>query len=315
MALVTLVSVPAAADSVTIRMNRDVVEVFKSEILVRDVAQISSNNQLLAKQIGRLDLDSVAASKNSEIGVSREQVRMRIVVSGLAEDLDIAGPESVRVVILPLQHFRQRLEQNLAVAFAEKYSLSPSAVRVRWIPGANDQDFSARLLLHAQPSLPVQMPLGESNLTFKFTDESGQSSTDSQRFQITLLREMAVVKQRIPRGTLITANHISRVTGEVDSLDNQSVLHEQTIGQRAKVDLAEHTIVRASHLAATAKPIVVRRNDPIRVLVRSAGIQVTLKNAKAMKAGRIGDSIEILNPASGQKFSAVVTGKSQAEVR
>ena len=62
-----------------------------------------------------------------------------------------------------------------------------------------------------------------------------------------------------------------------------------------------------------APPNDVNRGDPVRIEVRSGAARLSL-TARALTAGRSGDTISVRNPESNKTFQALVTGKDTAIV-
>ncbi len=58
--------------------------------------------------------------------------------------------------------------------------------------------------------------------------------------------------------------------------------------------------------SSVEEPVVVQAGQTVTVHVRSGGLDVTV-NAVAEQTGRIGETILMANPSSGQHFSALVT--------
>jgi flagella basal body P-ring formation protein FlgA len=60
-------------------------------------------------------------------------------------------------------------------------------------------------------------------------------------------------------------------------------------------------------------PPAVERGEPVQVEVRAGAARLKF-DAKAERAGAVGDSIPVRNPASGKLFSARVEGKGRVSV-
>lgn len=75
------------------------------------------------------------------------------------------------------------------------------------------------------------------------------------------------------------------------------------LGTTALMSLNPGTILTDS---SVEEPVVVQAGQTVSVHVRNGGLNVTV-NAVAQQTGRIGQTIVMVNPASGQHFSALVT--------
>jgi flagella basal body P-ring formation protein FlgA len=77
------------------------------------------------------------------------------------------------------------------------------------------------------------------------------------------------------------------------------------IGADATMNLPAGAILTATSIAA---PTLVRAGQTATVTVTSGGVSLTV-NAVADEAGRLGDTILMTNPSSGQRFHALVTAQ------
>ena len=75
------------------------------------------------------------------------------------------------------------------------------------------------------------------------------------------------------------------------------------LGTTALMSLNPGTILTNS---SVEEPVVVQAGQTVSVHVHSGGLDVTV-NAVAQQTGRIGQTILMVNPSSGQHFSALVT--------
>ncbi len=77
----------------------------------------------------------------------------------------------------------------------------------------------------------------------------------------------------------------------------------QLPGATAVMSLPAGTILTTGNIA---EPVIVHAGQMVTVKVSSGDVDVSV-NAIADQAGRVGDTILLTNPASGQRFPALVT--------
>ena len=117
--------------------------------------------------------------------------------------------------------------------------------------------------------------------------------------------EVEVAARPIAAGQALSAGDVVLRREPVGLFAGRQVYHDAAslLGTTAFMSINPGTILTSS---SVEEPVVVRAGQTVSVRVRSAGLVVTV-NAVAQQTGRIGQTIVMINPASGQHFSALVT--------
>lgn len=123
-----------------------------------------------------------------------------------------------------------------------------------------------------------------------------------------------VVRARVSALVAVAAAPVpaNQPLGEADvALERRDVTHvadpvapELAVGQSSRRSLRAGDVLRASQLAA---PIAVRRGDPVTMVARQDGIEVSMAG-EAMDAGARGAVVRVKNGASGQVVRMRVLG-------
>ncbi|HEY1858029.1 flagellar basal body P-ring formation chaperone FlgA [Acidocella sp.] len=117
--------------------------------------------------------------------------------------------------------------------------------------------------------------------------------------------EVEVAARPIAAGQALSAGDFSLRREPVSLFAGRQVYHDAAslLGTTALMGLNPGTILTSD---SVAEPVVVQAGQTVSVHVRSAGLDITV-NAVAQQTGRIGQTILMINPSSGQHFSALVT--------
>lgn len=123
-----------------------------------------------------------------------------------------------------------------------------------------------------------------------------------------------VVRARISALVAVTAAPVAanQPLGDADvALERRDVTHvadpvapELAVGQSSRRSLRAGEVLRASQLAA---PLAVKRGDPVMMVARQDGIEVSMAG-EAMDAGARGAVVRVKNSASGQVVRMRVLG-------
>ena len=117
--------------------------------------------------------------------------------------------------------------------------------------------------------------------------------------------EVEVAARPIAAGQALSAGDVTLRREPVALFAGREVYHDAAslLGTTALMSLNPGTILTNS---SVEEPVVVQAGQTVTVHVRSNGLDVTV-NAVAQQTGRIGQTILMVNPSSGQHFSALVT--------
>ena len=158
-----------------------------------------------------------------------------------------------------------------------------------------------------QPTSP--MTLGK--VTFQVqgyegTRKQGESATVTALVQ---QRVIAVIANDvIPRGEIITRRRVRLAEVLIDNIA-QAYLQETALvnGQVAS------TTIRPGELVTSAKvklPVAVKRRERVSVELKSPGVKITF-NGVAQDEGAVGETIEVENALTRERFSAVVVARGK----
>jgi flagella basal body P-ring formation protein FlgA len=315
---VTVVSLPLCAGELTISLGETPQSVSGQRITIGDVAEISGGTTSLRRRIADLDLDTLKGT-SSTCRVSRRHIELRVLFDGYPRSqFKVVGPDEVVVRCTASGDLREKLEQLFAAEIARQFSLDREAIAVRLV---NEQqieaaeselssaDFSADVVF------PSQLPIGKSQIQVEFESPDGNRFLARFETQVLVSLDVAVATQKIPRGTTVDQQMFRVIRRPILSKIDFAE-PGQVIGRIAKRDISSNDVVLDSYLAdprTNQKPII-NRYDLLDVIVELGQSQIRLKNAKALSAGNLGESIVVLNTRSNKQFRAKVVAANLAIV-
>jgi flagellar basal body P-ring formation protein FlgA len=124
--------------------------------------------------------------------------------------------------------------------------------------------------------------------------------------------EVPVVRQSLKRGSLVRADDIKwqriEMARKIEGLVRDE---EDVIGMMAVRTVREGTPLR---LKWFDEPLAIERGERVRVILVQGGLIINT-TAIALGKGRIGDTIQLRNPASHVRYEAKVSAPGQARVQ
>lgn len=148
-------------------------------------------------------------------------------------------------------------------------------------------------------------------LDVKIIDGRTVIETRQVRVDAELWRRAVVMTGDVERGDLITTSHLAEREMWIEPTGRMPIATAaELIGQKARARLTAGQVIREGHVEA---PVMIKRNDMIRVIVVSGGCRISLK-ARACSDGRLGDPIEIKMEKSRRSFVGTVDGPGSAIV-
>lgn len=117
-----------------------------------------------------------------------------------------------------------------------------------------------------------------------------------------------IAKRSLRVGAVVAAGDLA--LSDKENVADQDRLAAMT-GQEVRRSIVRGRVVRAYQLGP---PTQVRRNNPVIMLYRQAGIGLRTEG-RALSSGTLGDVIEVMNLDSRTTVRAVVVGRNQVEVR
>jgi flagella basal body P-ring formation protein FlgA len=131
------------------------------------------------------------------------------------------------------------------------------------------------------------------------------------RVRISVQSEQVVAAESLPAGCPIETSQLRVETFAGFPLRRATLQRiEEAAGRVPRRSLAPGTALSPADLDA---PYEVKRGDSVRVAVASGQAHLELEG-RAEASGRRGQTIPVLNPASGKRFSARVDGAGRVEV-
>lgn len=117
--------------------------------------------------------------------------------------------------------------------------------------------------------------------------------------------QVEVAARPIAAGQALSSADVVLRREPVDLFAGRQVYRDSAslLGTTALMSLNPGAILTDS---SVEEPVMVQAGQTVTVHVRNGGLDITV-NAVAQQVGRIGQSILMVNPASGQHFSALVT--------
>ena len=304
---------------VSVHMYETTVRCAEPTIDISHVAKVVTNDRLLAKMVEALDLDSFR-NDQPQIEISKEQVRIRLVLAGLSEDeFELSGPESVSVEVFQPQNARELIADLIKKQFAEHFRMSLPDVIVTLGPQSNDLartdvDFST---LRIDLELSTEIPLGQQTVSGFVEDHSGQTVSIKIPVSIAVVRDLAVARKNISKGETLGPENIESVRRPVANRTIQFASYEQVVGSQVQKDVQQYDVIKSNLIQAVpvVDKLTVKRNSLVNIIVRRGALKVELKDAKALSEGSPGEPITVLNPSTKEKILAIVVNSSTVEIR
>ena len=124
------------------------------------------------------------------------------------------------------------------------------------------------------------------------------------------LGKVIVVKESLPRGTLITASHLEVSHRRSAHLDGLVTRKETAIGRKLKINLGAGQALLARHLQHDWQ---VEEGEPVTITGGSGPITIEASGV-ALENGQLGQAIRVTNARSGELVHVVVTGPNKVQV-
>lgn len=122
---------------------------------------------------------------------------------------------------------------------------------------------------------------------------------------------VVVLKRPLPRGAVLSATDLALEKRPLTRLPQDALFDlREALGKELRVGLPAGRVLRRSQVRV---PAVVRRNQIVRILARSAHLTVTARG-QARQDGRPGEIIRVRNLSSKKEIYARVVGPGVVEV-
>ncbi|HMO13177.1 MAG TPA: flagellar basal body P-ring formation chaperone FlgA [Pirellulaceae bacterium] len=290
-------------------------------IRVKDVAEMRGSDQRTRQKISDLDLHEFLPGQVNE-KLTAAQVNYRVLLAGYtSEDFRFSVDSAEYVSLIDARHYQLQIEHEIKEQCATIYGIASTAIELHLVTspiellGRTNLDAST-LMLDAK--LPLELPIGQKKLTIEASDDYGNKQTLVATFKIAVYRDLAIVRATVPAGHMIDETMVERSRRIVDTPHIEFANYEHVVGSQAQTDLSPNSLVPTRSINRRVNPaklpVVIRRNSNINVIMQQGALVVTLKNARAMQDGRVGETIDVLNPKTKKTIRATVVDATTAKI-
>jgi flagella basal body P-ring formation protein FlgA len=288
-------------------------------IRVGDVADLAGGSPALREAVAALDLADAGAAR-AGITIKRQQVDFRIRLAEV--------PASLFRVDGALESLVER--QRCSVPEADVIAATKEAI-LKLLPwGADDvsvqivQPIAVQMVVDA-PRAEVRikaephsgsMPLGRVQMDVSLWADGVRQLAFAVYLDVRLYQKVAVVLHKIERGEAINDGNVSFDRRPVERLRDYLTSPEALAGKRARQALLPGRVLTAFDVeedGREASPPLVRRGEPVKLLVRLGSVNV-MASGEALQDGRAGQSVRVRNIDSKQVVLGRVTERSLVEV-
>ncbi len=309
--VIVAVGTPTFADPTLTVVLRHTVLAEGGMLQLKNIAEVFGTDTTQAARLGEILLGRAPASGLFHT-VTKDQVASACVTQGYQpREIVITGVPEARVSN-PCDHLTPGVLNTLIEQYL-KERLMPSGVEYQWKLTREFRDKalppgSTVGIIH-RPDVrlrgPVMLQVGvyhQETLEGKF----------SVRVDITTREMLWVAKETIPRGRLISRDHLEPQQLETSSMViNPCTQVESIIGYRAKRTITGGRVIT---LDMVDIPYAVCRGDLVKITAYGDGVTATV-NGQAKQNGRPGDWIVVKNMLTKGKLKVQVVGDKSVVVQ
>lgn len=304
-----------SARGVIISLAQEDVGVDQKTVRIGDVARVVgvSGNEL--EYITELDLETL--SEKDSCKISKQQITMRLLLAGFERDsFEVTGPGDVTAWRSSPTQMRGHIATLMANKLSEQFGMDSGRVSVRL---TNAEQLKSIEATFPNPTFdleilpPNEFPIGKQRLSVDLIDADGRRTGVILECQVSISMPVPIAVGPIARGSVIQPNMIRIVEREIVARADYAST-DAIVGRTANRYISGNSIVLANHLIPTRRGTndLVKRNDLVDVVVKIGNGEIRLKNAQALESGKMGDTIEVLNPQSGRRINASIIGPNLA---
>ncbi len=309
--VIVVVGTPTFADPTLTVVLRHSVLAEGGMLQLKDIAEVFGTDTTQAARLEELPLGRAPAS-GLFYTVTKDQVASSCVTQGYdPQEIVITGAPEVRVSNpcdqLTAGTLNTLIEQYL------KERLMPSGVEYQW---ELTREFRGKALppgstvgiIH-RPDVRLRGPVMLQVGVYLYEKLEGKFSV---RVDITIQETLWLAKATIPRGTLISRDHLEPQQLETSSMVvNPCTQLESIIGYRAKRTITGGRVITLDMIDI---PYAVCRGDLVKITAYCDGVTATV-NGQAKQNGRPGDWILVMNMLTKGKLKAQVVGDRSVVVQ
>jgi len=153
---------------------------------------------------------------------------------------------------------------------------------------------------------------GASTLSLRFTDAEGRLAKLIRiKAELSILKHVAVATRSIRGGETLQSGDFVWEWREAKALSPTAVMGQAPIGSALKSAVRSGEVLDQNRFNAAS---MVRKGEMVSINVAGHGISISGKGV-AQEAGKLGQTIRVLNIDSKKEIFGVVTGQERVEVR
>lgn len=289
-------------------------------VRLADVADISTAAPDLYNRLSQIDLAEID-EQGSLQRIPRDQIELRLRLAGFqTKQIELVGARSVVVRgPRPFELTDAAIETAATEAIATLSGIALDDLRVS-LTAPMAERWKVSEPLTAETRLEV-VPLGNNRLgrvscTCRLLQGSRLLGAQLGVFNVSRRQEVIVATASLSRGQNLTRNMIREevrfVTGPVDELTREIIE-----GKTLKLSLIPGEVVTLRHIAtdgADDGQVVIRPRDAVRVTAHKGRLEVVIRDAEALQAGREGQLIRVRNVQSNRIITGRVSGPGEVEI-
>lgn len=309
--VIVAVGTPTFADPALTVVLRHKVLAEDGILYLKDVANVFGTDTTQAARLGTLPLGRAPASGLC-FSMTKDEVASACVTQGYhPADVQFLGAQEVQI-----SNPCDQLTQDVLTTLIEKYlkeRLMPGGVEYQWELTRKFRTKALPLgstvgIIH-RPDVTLRGPV---MLQVGVYNQETLEGKFSVRVDITTQETLWVAKETIPRGTLITRNHLEPQQLETSSMVvNPCTQLETIIGYRAKRTITGGRVITTDMIDI---PYAVYRGDLVKITAYGEGVTAVV-DGQAKQSGRPGDWIMVTNLLTKGKLKAQVVGDKSVVVQ
>jgi len=298
---------------------KPVASVTSSQVLLRDVAQLTCANPATLTEVGSLEIRVLNEARDSET-ITAKKVAQCLVISGWSfDEFVVTGATSTLVTFSePKLLSDEQVEQAALQAMVEMMGVSEKDLTVHLqnpFVSALPKDLRDRDGLRVVV-LPPKKGIGTVVMQVQVWHDRDLLANRSTAFDIRKRHRVAIARVSLSRDMPLDERSVQFenrfLSSEMDELDAA-----QVIGQQVRSNIASGNVLQMRDLQTvrTSLQPLVKKGETVRVMAMAGKLSTTYRNAEAMQNGVLGESIKLKNRESGQEIIGTVAGPGVVKIR
>lgn len=281
-------------------------------ILLSEIAQIEGGSPEFIKLLGDINLSS-APPPIQPLILTNQFVNFKLKENRImSSDIVLGGVTRVSVYLDTVIVSGNTFE-NIVLQYLDKVLTDEGidhTIEFLRIPRARPA--ARKDLVVKMKTVSIGRLKGNFNLQVGIYNGDRLSQTVQVPVKVRTFEEMVVASNFIPRGTIITDDHLKIITDETTMLNSDYVSDiSLLVGMEANKAINAGKPVRTADVDA---PRIIKRGDFITIEVVRGGITI-LCNGIAKKDGRLGDIIPVVRDHNKQVLYARVDSRNKVSIK